>query len=216
MSRKKAEKRNLKIGIFTDKSKQYNLAILEALYERGTATTWQIAKTLQHQLKFTQNKQAATYRTQNIYGVIQRKGGRLQDLEEKGYILCNEGLWSIHIKGRIALGIQRPDLLERESESYGRWFLKSFKETVEKIPEGIAKAPLGITIDRGLYRKDMTKLLESFTRNPQVFKIFVDETKELLLSGIDLDRIDEYTLAALLMARKRIRKIIRRKVKELS
>ena len=90
MSRKKAEKSNVRIGIFTDKSANYNLAILETLLPQE-ATSWQIAETLQKEKKPCDNIEANYYRTQKIYSVIQRKTGRLADPKTKVTLLRKTG-----------------------------------------------------------------------------------------------------------------------------
>jgi len=202
MSRKKPEKRNIKIGIFTDKSKAYNQAILETLYSLQAATTWQIAKNIQEKQKPTENREIRDSRAHKIYSVIQRKGGRLNDLEEKGYVTSNEGLWMLTIKGNIALAIIKPGLLN-EHGAIEEGIIK-FEEALKNMPEGIAHAPLGISIDRGHFKKDFPKISNQLRRDPSVFKLIVEETRQLLLEGINLDAINEYSLASLLLARKSV------------
>src|SRR4030067_3353787 len=106
MSRRKEEQSNTpRIGIFTDKSAVYNLATLEILYKLNMATSWQIAKKIAEKQKRHPDKDAET-QARRIYSVIQRKKGRLPDLENKGYIAhTSDGLWQLTLKGVWALAL---------------------------------------------------------------------------------------------------------------
>ncbi len=213
MSRKKAEKSNTPhIGIFTDKSAKYNLGILETLDKLKHATAWQIAKTLSCAPEMS--KEALDYRARSLYSIIQRKGGRLEDLESKGYIQQEEGLYNLTRKGNIALVIKRPELLENLLQPQSRSVifeqLKQSYNTVKSpdTPTDIQKnLPFGITVNVNLAKekRDHDKLMDQMNRNPTPVRQTLEDIKALLCEGIDLDRISEDTLEALLASKSRFK-----------
>lgn len=213
MSRKRTEKSNsCHIGIFSDKSADYNLAILEILYSVGGATAWQIAEKLQKKVNpipGNPDKIVIRYKTQLIYSVIQRKEGRLNDLVNKKYITECEGLYRLTNKGNIALAIKKPEILENLEDKERIQAIETFREVTVNIPEDTAKGPLGIYVDRSEFKKDLSKFLDHLTDNPDIFKLIIEETKQVLYGGIDLDRVEEYTLISLLMNRRRARELVK-------
>jgi hypothetical protein len=194
-SRKKTEKSNIRIGIFSGKSASYNLAILETLFQKQ-ATTWQIADTLQKNIKPTRGKDAMYYRKQKIYSVIQRKSGRLADLKSKEYIKETEGKWKLAQKGLIALSIKRPDLVASGLQASENIMLTKFKEQVNALPNETIKEPFGIQIDLSKIKLSLQE------KNPTSFlRMLLEESRVLLSEGIELDRINAETLFYMAMAR---------------
>jgi len=198
MSRKKAKQSNTRIGIFTGKSALHNLGILKTLYKLKAATAWQIAKNLSNTPEMS--KEALDYRARHLYSIIQRKEGRLADLENKGYIKQQEGLWEPTLKGSIALGIKNPEILERELQTETKSYVfNQYKESFNTIPDKQIKKPFGISINLSETRRDLNKLMDQISNNPAVFKITLNETEAMLRDGIDLDQIKEGTLVTLLL-----------------
>lgn len=201
----------VQIGIFTDKSATYNLAILEILDKLDHATAWQIAKRIVERQKPIPNKDMET-RSRRIYSVIQRKTGRLNDLASKGYIRENEGLWELTEKGSIALAIKKPEVLaELENANRNRVYYEQVTKTINAMPEETLKAPFGISVNTTETKQDLLTVVEQLKNDPQGFKIFVEETKEVLF-GIDLDRIDKFTLFSLLFKHERIKKLMKKQI----
>ncbi len=195
MSRKKPEKSNIHIGIFSGKSSNYNLAILETLFHKQ-ATAWQIADTLQKKINPSEKKEIRFYRTQKIYSVIQRKSGRLTDLKSKGYIVETEGKWKLAKKGLIALSIKKPDLFARGLQASENIMLAKFKEQVNSLTNETIKEPFGIQIDLPKIKLSLQKM------NPTSFlRTLLEESKALLSEGIELDRINAEDLLYMAMAR---------------
>ena len=160
------------------------------------ATAWQIAKTLQKELKPTENKEAGSRRTQNIYSVIQRKKGRLSELKNKGYIKERDRKWSLTKKGLIALNVKKPDLVTKELQAKEHTLLEQFKKEVSSLPNNTITHPLGIQIDFAKLKPALAKM------NPtELLAILLDEAKALLLEGIELDRISEEDLLNLVKFR---------------
>jgi len=160
------------------------------------ATAWQIAKTLQKELKPTENKEAGSRRTQNIYSVIQRKKGRLSELKNKGYIKERDRKWSLTKKGLIALNVKKPDLVTKELQAKEHTLLEQFKKEVSSLPNDTITHPLGIQIDFAKLKPALAKM------NPtELLAILLDEAKALLLEGIELDRISEEDLLNLVKFR---------------
>jgi len=224
MSRKKLSKSNIQIGIFQDKSRLYNRAILEVLYNKEGATARQIAKEIQPKYKPITKEQERfdkpTYIEKNvnkIYSIIQRPNGRLLDLEAKNYIVSNEGLWSITFKGTLALAIIKPELTENAIQNPAAIITAHSNTFLEGIPDGSITLPFGITIDRSQYKKDTSKLLERIRTDPSILRICVEEIKQLLRDGmINLDVITTVSLGALLSASPQIKKALQDIVKALT
>ena len=207
MSRKKAKNRNLKIGIFEGKEAQYNQAILEVLFHKNNSlTSWQIAKLMQAKLKETNNKEIRQSRTRNIYSVIQRKGGRLYDLEDKGYIHQIDGRWRLNLwKGYIAVLIKNPEIIRKLDEKECGYNLESLKDRLEVPPD--IEAPFGISINGKKMKADVERLLEALCMLEPKFAFFlVGEVEGLLRSGIDLDAINNHALVVLLSQKRSVKK----------
>ena len=212
MSRRNGKKSNLTIGIFTDKSATYNLAILETLDKLDHATAWQIAKRIAEQQKPIPNKDMET-RSRRIYSVIQRKTGRLNDLAGKGYIRETEGLWELTVKGSIALAIKKPDVLTSlENTSKNRVYYEQVTKTINAMPEETLKFPFGISVNTTETKQDLHKIVEQLKNDPHGFPVLIEETKSVLSNGINLDVIDEFTLFSLLFKRKRIKKLLKQQI----
>ena len=195
MSRKKKEKSNIHIGIFSGKSVNYNLAILETLFQEQ-ATAWQIAGTLQKKINPSEKKEVRLYRTQKIYSVIQRKSGRLADLKSKGYIIEANGKWKLTKKGLIALSIKKPDLVASGLQASKDTLATIFKEYVNAIPNETIREPLGIQIDLSKIKLSLQEM------NPTSFlRTLLEESRALLSEGIELDRISAEDLFYMAMAR---------------
>ena len=195
MSRRKTEKSDIHIGIFSGKSSNYNLAILETLFQKQ-ATAWQIADILQKKINPSGKKEVRFYRTQKIYSVIQRKSGRLTDLKSKEYINETEGKWKLAKKGLIALSIKKPDLVASGLQASENIMLTKFKEQVNALPNDTIKEPLGIQIDLSKIKLSLQEM------NPTSFlRTLLEESRVLLSEGIELDRISAEDLLYMAMAR---------------
>jgi hypothetical protein len=195
MSCKYAEKGNIPIGIFSGKSAEYNLAILETLLPKE-ATAWQIAEALQKKRNPVVDKEARIYRTQRIYSVIQRKTGRLNDLKNKGYIKERDGKWSLTKKSLVALNIEKPELVANELQAEKHTLLEQFKKEVNSLPDDTVTHPFGIQVDFAKLKPVLAKM------NPtELLVVLLEEAKALLLEGIELDRISEEDLLNLVMFR---------------
>jgi hypothetical protein len=195
MSRKKKEKSNIHIGIFSGKSVNYNLAILETLFQEQ-ATAWQIAGTLQKKINPSEKKEVRLYRTQKIYSVIQRKSGRLADLKSKAYIIEANGKWKLTKKGLIALSIEKPDLVASGLQASKDTLATIFKEYVNAIPNETIREPLGIQIDLSKIKT----YLEGIDPT-SILRTILEESSILLSHGIELDSISEEDLLDLVMIR---------------
>jgi hypothetical protein len=195
MSRKKTEKSNIHIGIFSGKSTNYNLAILETLFQKQ-ATAWQIAGTLQKRINTSEQKDARFYRTQKIYSVIQRKSGRLADLKSNGYIVEKNGKWKLTKKGLIALSIKRPDLVASGIQASEDTLATIFKEYVNAIPNETLREPLGIEIDLSKIKSYLEELDPT-----SILRKILEESRILLSHGVELDTISEEDLLDIIMVR---------------
>jgi hypothetical protein len=215
MSRRKAEKSNIpRIGIFTDKSATYNLKILEILDKLNHATAWQIAKKIAEGQKPIANMDMET-QSRRIYSVIQRENGRLNDLANKGYIRESERLWELTIRGGIALAIKNPAVLaELEAKDRSRAY-DQVTQSINAMPETVLNAPFGITVNRSETKKDLLKTLSSLKNNPSLYRMFIEETKDIC-QKIDLDGIDEFTLLSMIVNRSQFQTAIKKLLNDIS
>jgi hypothetical protein len=195
MSRKQAEKSNSHIGIFSGKSANYNLAILETLFDKH-ATAWEIATTLQKTINPNKEKEVMYYRAQKIYSVIQRKSGRLADLNSKGYITETKGKWKLTRKGLIALNIKKPNLVASGLQASKDIAETMFKKYVDAIPNDTIREPLGIQIDLSKIKPYLKQIDPTTT-----LKKILEDSKILLSQGIELDSISEKDLLDIIMVR---------------
>ena len=195
MSRKQTRKSNIHIGIFAGKSMNYNLAILETLFQKQ-ATAWQIAGTLQKKINPNEKKEVRYYRAQKIYSVIQRKSGRLADLKSKGYIKEENGKWKLARKGLIALSIKKPDLVASGLQASRDALATMFKEYIDNMPNETIREPLGIQIDLSEIKSYLKEIDPT-----RVLRTILEDSKILLSQGIELDSISEEDLFDIIMAR---------------
>lgn len=215
MSRKKAKKSNVRIGIFEGKRGRNNQAILEVLWEQQdhALTGWEIAKGMLNKLKPTSDREKAEYRTRNIYSVIQRNDGRLSELQKKNYIFTENRKYRLSWwKGRIAVFIQNPRILEKvDMETYTQAF-SLMRRNMKTPPDQEIKLPFGMTLSvkGGEFRKSIEQFLTHLQNDPLLIRLVVDETKQLLKQGIDLDLVTDENLVALLAGRKAIKKALKK------
>lgn len=207
MSRKgRGQSNTTHIGIFSDRSAKYNLAILETLYKRG-ATAWQLAEILQKKINPSENKEVRFYRSQKIYSVIQRKEGRLNDLRSKGYIEEKDGVWELTTKGVTALHIEKPDLVTHDLQANKNQVLEQFKQKTSTM-SGTAKEPFGIQIDLSQMREGLGKTLKYLLEDPAFLSAFIGEAKATISEGVDLDRIDGDTFLTLVIQRRPLKSFL--------
>ena len=193
MSRKVNQKSNmLHIGVFQEKKPGYNKLILETLLTEGDLNAWEIARHICQIRNPNVIPEILYYRSQKIYAVIQRKKGRLEDLQNKGYITYNLDKdvekWSLTFKGIIAILCLKPKLSKiiHPSHSISTRFSRLFK-AMEPVPNKI-RMPFGGEIDGSVVRSFLSWLKPEFTK-PGLSSLLVEATKNLVAEGIDLDRI---------------------------
>jgi len=182
----------LYIGIFQEKKPGYNKLILETLLTEGDLNAWEIAKHICRIRNPNVLPEILYSRSQKIYSVIQRKKGRLEDLEYKGYIYYNldkaNGKWSLTLKGSMAILCLKPELSRMVHPSYNMSirFSRLFK-AMGPVPNKISM-PFGGEIDGSVVKGFLSWLKPEFTK-PNLSSLLVEATKNLVAEGIDLDRI---------------------------
>lgn len=205
MIRKKTEKSNTPIiGIFTGKSAKHNLEILKTLNSLKTATSWQIAKTMSASPEM--GKEALDYRARNLYSIIQRPKGRLNDLKSKGYVKKEKDLWQLTDKGSIALAIRCPELLENDIRLDFQFDVLTFLTDKIKENPGVKLEQLfGKDVEVSGILNELVSVTDQLNNVSKATEEAILEVKRLINEGIDLDRITESTLIALLMNSSRFR-----------
>lgn len=170
-----------KIGIFKGKKATYNSLILETIFRDGPLTNWEIAKRIYQTGKINAN-------THNIYGNLQRKKGRLEDLQRKQYLKEENEKWILRLKGFIALRNKYPEMVGLLREKMKK-LPKSFELPDE--PSIFRVLPLSKGLIQSITSSVYTKI-----RN---LVGFLDYANELVASGVvDLDQIKEQDLIILL------------------
>lgn len=224
MSRKKAEKSKPPIGIFLDKkSVNYNLSILEILFSQE-ATTWQIAEILQKK-KYTtiKNQDTQRYRTQKIYSVIQRKGGRLDDLKNKGYITIrykdkDGDHWDYTLKGLIALYVKEPELVTKTLEQEEKDRPKLVHAWLDELLSEPDFKPVEEEIEFPEPQKTFMKQITTTNSSENRFifyTTFLKEAEFLVSRGIiNLDRISKDDLLNLISHKSTINSLLHTEISE--
>ena len=92
---------------FKGKSAIYNEAILMSLFKKGPIKEWALSKEVANVISSDKDEH-------DVYSVLIRKNGRLEDLESKGYIQYDksEKKYELTFKGFITLGLVKPTLRE--------------------------------------------------------------------------------------------------------
>jgi hypothetical protein len=186
----------LDIGIFQGKAAVYNKLILEILVTQGDLSTWEIAKAI-CRIRNPDVKilpEVRYRRTQKIYSVIQRKGGRLEDLQEKEYIKYDckgdSGKWAVGLKGTMTILALKPTL---DSKIHPE--ARNFSELLSKPPTFPGKLKMfGAEVDGKVISTFMTTFMNEVKTeltNPKMFLNLAERTKQLAEEGINLDSISE-------------------------
>jgi hypothetical protein len=206
---------NPQVGIFTDKNKRtvtYNRLILQILLTESLEAR-PLAKKIKEIMNPKQIKETKLEkrdRIQKIYSVIQRKNkGRLDDLKSKGYIVDENGKWSLTKKGLIALSVENLEIVTKEIQAQNNNIIARLKERVEEMPNEM-REPLGVKVDITEAKPRLARIDPS-----KVLIIMLEEARALISKGIDLDRISEEDLEDLVRARRSfLEKVIKLVIEE--
>lgn len=176
-----------KIGIFRGKEATYNSLILETVFKDGPSTNWEIAKKMYKTGKI-RDKTGKIPKIHNIYGNLQRKKGRLQDLQKKQYLREENEKWILRLKGFIALRNKYPEMVV------------ILREKMKKLPRSFELPDESsffrvFPLSKGLIQS-ITSSIYTKIRN---LADFLDYANEIVESGVvDLDQIKEQDLIILL------------------
>jgi len=186
-SNKTIEKSNIEklIGIFRGKQATYNKIILDALYNNGALSSWEIAGRI-----------TGTERKHSLNATLFK---RLQKLEKKGYVSHVGRKWTLQYKGIIAslLIQEKPKPLSKKWSEPVNEFSKLIKsyENLQNMNIQINNTiiPLSEIIDESL------KTLTFST--PEDWITLSAYYKELIQKGtINLDVISNQTLAVIFIS----------------
>jgi len=191
------KKEHIAIGIFQGRSAPHNIAILQALWEQGDLTSWQLAKHVcrVHHSSIELTAAERKLKEHDIYSLLIRKGGRLEELKQKGYIKAQNNQWTIGLKAYAVL------LLKPELASLGHVDsnLKIDSQNVLKelrLPQ--AHIP-GITVqvDKKVFAGWLEKSVPKLDDDITIAKLI----GEIVEEGLDLDRVSNERLKVLLAVR---------------
>jgi len=185
------------IGVFKGKKASHNAAILEVLLKYGPLKNWDIAKRIYENNRTTGNPHIGYAKTQGIYSVIIRKKGRLDELNKKDYIMKNDSKWELCFPKGLSILVYKPGLISDVNEYYLRKpiFPKSEFSKMRKL-----QTPFGIKLQIDMKQlQRFSDVLLKRTDNLEIFQSMARSIESLVHQGIDLDRINDEHLFALLI-----------------
>lgn len=182
------------LGIFEGKKAEYNKLILKGLIY-GAKTTNQIGEFIyfnrEAQIK---PRKANLNEVKKLVSIISRKGGRLKELEFKGYIFREKGCWRLTLKGTAVALTLFDDLSEVYPYIRTDLTVKAMEKAFREF--GVAKA----LKEYGL--NDWASKVFRWVKNQKNFLSFVrDSTNELISKLTDLDSLSEDEFRNLLVIR---------------
>jgi hypothetical protein len=165
------------IGILQGKKANYNYAILETLFKSGCLTAGAIGRKIASR-KYSGWELEA--KAPNVYSVIQRKKGRIKELEVKGYVRAKGGKYELTLKGAATVLLLKPTLISQMNPYYSN---VSFALCKDVEPNALDKI------------------------TPQLLSDLAQKTRKCLNEGmLNLDRIsaDRFMVIIELLAREDI------------
>jgi len=178
------------LGIFHGKKDEYNRLILKGLVT-GEKTTMQIAEYI-----YQNSKQPPSHNPINekrkIYSVIARKGSRLNELEEKGYIFRGNALkWNLTTKG-LCLAIT----FFETSEIIKYVNFDRFGIDIQKVVESLKDNPLlAVALKTKEGKKKLKEVSDKLQSDTLVFEMFLNRIKDLIndiiKKGINIDSMTD-------------------------
>ncbi|GAH51928.1 unnamed protein product [marine sediment metagenome] len=104
------------IGIFEEN--MHNAEILEALFRQGPLTKWGIVKQIKETKRTTNKTESIMYRTNKLISVLAKKGGCLERLRKKEYLLLKGVKWELNLPKADAILIKKPELVSEIHPHY--------------------------------------------------------------------------------------------------
>lgn len=184
--------------IFEGKRADYNIAILEALLENGPLTNWEIAKKIYQNRGTTKNREIGYARSQRIYSVIVRKGGRIDSLNNAGYILQKEDRkWELCFPKGLVILIKKQEILSKINEYYlqKRQLPQRFTKSKRTI---VAPFGLRFQVDEKILQAEAQRLLNNLNTQNMIWNM-AKSMEKLIQEGIDIDKIDNTKLLPLVI-----------------
>jgi len=170
----------MRIGIFEGKKACYNRKILKLLVEKQPLKAWDIAKHI---------AKGEMSRTQDIYAVLIRKNGRLNELLEKQYIkMLPDKCYIPTFKGIIAYASSEKN--PRISKAYK----EILSSAISQLPEQLTVPLFGFKVATDFYKEQIEKVKFTEEELIQLAK-FIEES----LPWIDLDAVGEEEISALIL-----------------
>ena len=168
------------IGIFKGKEAKNNQFLLEALYENGPLTAWELTKKA---------------RTKNLHSLHAIFNKRLRDLDKKGYIQKIGKKWILRFKGILAVLISQSEF-KPWSETWNQ-ILENYLKNVKGIPKYAVTENGKEIIDLTEYIRNVINSLRDF----EIWGLLANKVKELMDKGIiNFDLIDNDTLFRFLIS----------------
>ncbi len=169
----------MKVGILQGKKALYNQLILQSLV-LGKKTTMEISAYI------AQNDSKCKTCVKSIFSIIDRKGGRLQELSEKHYIEREEKKWGLTIKGiHIAL-FQSENLLDQFLSVLP---LKDYDNIdLDTIKQNIMLPPI---LSRYINVKKFKNKYMEYVFSKQFWINRLRIAGNMINAGVDLDKLSE-------------------------
>ena len=167
----------------------YNKLILKTLLTKGESKPWELAMEIAPKIP-SLNETIQSTKTQKAFSVLIRKDGRLDDLTRKEYIRKNERQkYELRLKGLAAILTLEPDLAPKLSSYYR-------SEVIKFRPDDLDIQPF--LSYEGRNSKALEDLYSGIEKNPRFYVILAEQTRKMILKGINLDAIREEDFGTML------------------
>jgi len=176
----------------------YNKAVINTLAVKGPMSAWQLAKHIESQIKTVKDTTTST-RLQKVYSSLVRKDGRLNDLQNKGYIEFDlqKQQWQLTPKGVLAF------LMLNHGKANGLYpFWLEEKSDVEKLKQQT----------NGSFIWD--KCARAFMSPATLQKLAQAAAKAVERFGVNLDRVTDEALLMLMSHEKEFKEAMANVVSE--
>ena len=158
------------LGIFQTKKATYNKLVLKSLLY-GPKTTKQIAE-------YIKQNTAKPKNLNRLISEISRKGSRLNELETKQYIIRENSLWKLTIKGEaVAL-----TLIDSVYDVMP-YILEQHKQTIPELDKLVSVNPFLKQILNENILREFLKIAST----PELYQRIKDITNRLIKVGVNLD-----------------------------
>jgi hypothetical protein len=168
-----------KIGILRGKQKANNIFLLEALYNSGPLTAWELTKKIRERNRMS------------LHAIFSK---RLRMLEKKGYVKKAGKKWSLQFKGIIAALI-----IQEEPKPWNKKWTEIFESYIAPLKETPKKYSITADGEEIGELNDLVLGLPIVLKDFEIWVALANEAKRLVEEGlVNFDVIKNETLAIMI------------------